>query len=431
MVEPMQKTGMKTGRSGRGALRGVVLGAAIAGAAWTWLPGCSAAKRLEAAFTPEPRTLTMTEPLRGVWVTRWDYRTPEDVRTIMRNLAQMGFTDVFWQVRGQGDAYYKSPYEPWGEAILRDSPGDTTPPGRAEADRGPGFDPLELAVREAHSRGMRLHAWMNVMPLWKGKAEPVSPSHPWLAKRAWRLKDDKGAEQPLSDGYVIANPVLEAVQDHIVTVARDIVRRYKVDGIHLDYVRFVSEGLEKDRWYPGDSVSLALYREARGLPDGKAVEPEAVRAWVRERISELVRRIRAEAVDSRAGVTLTAAVWRRPDLARDQQLQDAASWANRGWVDVVIPMIYTASDAEFRDDLRAWTQAVTRRGAVAPGVGIYLHESGRQTAGQVRMHAGDTRFVLFAYNSMFHSAAAGSLDTPQAETERLRRRVPLRAVLQD
>lgn len=375
--------------------------------------------------------ISRSEPLRGIWVTRWDFRTPEDVRTIMRNAAQAGFTDVFWQVRGQADAYYKSDLEPWGELLLRDTDDDKTPPGASEARRGPGYDPLEMAVREAHRRGMRLHAWMNVMPLWKGTTPPADGSHPLLTKTAWRLKDDRGEPQALNEHYVIVNPVLDAVQDHIVAVARDIVTRYDVDGLHLDYVRFVGESLDKDRWYPGDAVSRALFRESRGLASGAAVKPDQMRAWVRERITDLVKRIKAEAAGARPGTALTAAVWRRPEMARDMQLQDAAQWARLGVVDAVMPMIYADKDAQYRSDLNAWAVAVPKRGGVVPGVGLYKHESGRQTVGQVHMHTENDRFVLFAYSSIFKSAAPGSLDTPEAESERLKRRVPLRAILQD
>ena len=375
--------------------------------------------------------VSRSEPLRGIWVTRWDFRSPEDVRTIVRNVAQAGFTDVFWQVRGQADAYYESRLEPWGELLFRDSNDDTTPPSAREARRGPGFDPLEIAVRESKRRGLRLHAWMNVMPLWKGTAEPVDASHPLLARTAWRLRDDRGEPQALNEHYVIANPVLPSVQDHISAVARDIATRYDIDGLHLDYVRFVSEGLEKGRWSPGDAVSRALYRESRGLAADASVSPPAMRRWVRERITDLVERIADEARGARPGIMVSAAVWRRPDMAREQQLQDAVRWARMGTLDAVMPMMYHDRDAAYRSALTAWTTALTRRGSVVPGVGAYKHTSGRQTAGQVNMHAEDDRFVLFAYSALWRSAAPGSLDTPDAESERLSRRVPLRAILRD
>jgi uncharacterized lipoprotein YddW (UPF0748 family) len=156
-----------------------------------------------------------------------------------------------------------------------------------------------------------------------------------------------------------------------------------------------------------------------------------MRAWVRTRITDLVARISEEARRARPGIMVSAAVWRRPELARDQQLQDAARWVRAGTIDAVMPMMYHDDDAAYRSDLLAWATAVSRRGGLVPGVGAYKHESGRQTAGQVTMHAEDDRFVLFAYASLWPSAAPGSADTPGAESERLRRRVPLRAILRD
>ena len=99
---------------------------------------------------------SMGMEVRGIWVTRWDFRSPEDVRRVVADAASIGVTDVFWQVRGQGDSYYRSRIEPWGEELFRDD--------RSRTD--PGFDPLALAVQEAHRRGVRIHAWFNVMPMW-------------------------------------------------------------------------------------------------------------------------------------------------------------------------------------------------------------------------------------------------------------------------
>ncbi|MCA9254761.1 MAG: family 10 glycosylhydrolase, partial [Phycisphaerales bacterium] len=99
------------------------------------------------------------QPMRAIWVTRWDYRQAEDIPRIMDNCANAGFNTVLFQVRGNGTAFYDSPYEPWAE----------------EFDfKNPGYDPLRDACREAHDRGLELHAWVNVMPAWRGPAEPAA-----------------------------------------------------------------------------------------------------------------------------------------------------------------------------------------------------------------------------------------------------------------
>ncbi|MDA2917362.1 family 10 glycosylhydrolase, partial [Nitrospinae bacterium AH_259_B05_G02_I21] len=160
---------------------------------------------------------------RALWVTRWDYKSPEDIREIMERVRRAHFNVVLFQVRGNADAFYRSRYEPWGEEI---------------GGRDPGFDPLSVAIREAHRRGLELHAYINVVTGWRGPVPPRSLRHLWRAHRAWFTRDASGIPQPLNGGYVQLAPGLRAVRDHTVTVVADIARRYPVDGIHLDYVRY-------------------------------------------------------------------------------------------------------------------------------------------------------------------------------------------------
>ena len=131
-------------------------------------------------------SLAGAEDFRGLWVTRWDYRSASDVARILEEAHSLGATDVMWQCRGQADAYYESALEPWGQEL-----GGT-----------PTFDPLAVAVHEAHKRGLRIHAWVNVFPLWKGTVPPRDAEHPFHSKPAWRLMDDLGNVQQLHDHYV-------------------------------------------------------------------------------------------------------------------------------------------------------------------------------------------------------------------------------------
>jgi len=359
--------------------------------------------------TPSPPAWHDDGPVRALWITRWDYRTPRDVSEAIERAAWLGVTDVFWQVRGRADAFYQSQYEPWGEELLEDLP---------EGATDPGFDPLQLAVVQAHAHGMRLHAWINVMPLWKGTDQPTDKSHLWHTHPEWRLYDASGHAQPLNDHYVIVNPVLEEVQDHLVRVVRDIVDHYAIDGIHLDYIRFVSESLDPDRLYPGDPRSIRLFAQATGR---RGVDTEddqrAYRAWIRSRITDLVRRIGAEAVDRKPVLIYSAAVWRDPTIGREQYLQDAALWAGEGTLDVVVPMIYTDNDEQFRRDYNAWCSAA---GAdrVIPGLGIYKHTDPAQSIRQVEIASSPVGYAFFAYATLFDSANPLESKTAEARAHR-------------
>ena len=146
----------------------------------------------------------------------------------MENCRQGGFNTVLFQVRGNGTAFYRSRIEPLTHEYKK---GD------------PRFDPLEVACREAHRRGLALHAWVNVMPGWRGPRPPADRKQLYRARPEWFLKDQHGKRQPLdSDFYVSLNPCLPEVRDYLVKVFADIMRRYPVDGLHLDWEFYAKNG---------------------------------------------------------------------------------------------------------------------------------------------------------------------------------------------
>lgn len=349
------------------------------------------------------------EPVRGLWITRWDYASPADIELAMRDAASLGTTDIYFQVRGQADAYYRSNLEPWGVAL------------GSQSAAGPGFDPLAVATREAHRQGMRIHAWVNVMPLWRGSEPPRDPRHPMNRHPEWRLTDRSGTPQPLHNGYVIANPALPEVRAHLARVMGDIAARYDIDGLHLDYIRFVGDELETEPVRPGDDRTLQLFRLATGRSGlDSPADRDAYRAWMRDQITQVVSEIARSVRAVRPGVELSAAVWRRPEIAHDEKLQDHAAWIERGLLDRLIPMIYTADHAQFRDDLAAW-QGAAPRGRLAPGIGVYKHDPA-DTPRQIAIIDGSGGYVLFAYSSVFDSASRFQGDDAEASGLRAARR---------
>lgn len=382
-----------------------------------WFISCLVLATLAGAQTPDPA-------FRAVWINRWDYRSAADVKRAIEEIASLGATDVLWQVRGQADAFYKSDLEPWGRELLRDLP---------EGAKDPGYDPLALAVAEAHARGMRIHAWVNVMPMWKGMEIPPDPTHLFHTHPLWRLFDAKGVPQALNDHYIIVNPILPEVQDHIVAVCADIMSRYALDGLHLDYIRFVSETMKDATAYPADERSLALFKHATGRGGVATKEDQAAYLdYKRQRITDLVRRIKREAVARRAGAVLTAAVWRRPELGRETYLQDGVLWLREGTLERALPMIYQDDDAKFESDLRAWVEAVgpENLGRLSAGIANYKHAP-EQTGVQVGIarRLGTPGYAVFAYASLFESVDPNQSKEPKEVRLRADRRQALTAFM--
>lgn len=331
-------------------------GVLLAGVLLTAMSGCAERDRPTLpAYQPSARALA--RPTRAVWVARMHYRYADDVRTIMRNCAALGFNTVLWQVRGNGTVTYPSQLEPWS---------------REFDHREPGYDPLRLAVEEAHAHGLRIEAWVNVMPGWKGRNPPPMQAQLYHQHPEWFLHDAAGRQQPLGDFYVILNPCLPEVRRHIAAVCEEIATNYDVDGLHLDYVRYAWDTTPKaSQIYPRDARTLALYRRATGkLPDEDSA---AWDRWRADQLSHLVGDIRRMLHRCRPGATLTAAVWRHPHIAYKNFLQDSAGWLKRGVVDALMPMAYTKSVDQFVVDVHAY-QLAAPQGRVIPGIGIYMHE---------------------------------------------------------
>lgn len=325
--------------------------------------------------------------VRAIWVTRFEWSSGEDIRSILRNCASLGFNTVLFQVRGEADAYYASSIEPWAERL---------------GGRDPGFDPLDVACREAKRLGLSLQAWVNVMPLWRGKTPPANREQLYWKRPEWIVVDRQGRRQALNDHYTCINPCLPEVRAHLAAVMREIVSKYPVDGLHLDYIRFI----EGDWSYDKKTVA-AFYAQHRVWP---SKDPAAWDAFRRGAVTETVKEIRAAVTAARPGLPLTAAVY-PTSVARARVLQDAELWSRQGLVDAVFPMTYEDDDGEFRESLEEGRALF--RGPCYPGVGAYRHATAGQTARQIGMCRGGG-FGVFSYSSFYVSPEAA-----RREDERL------------
>lgn len=357
---------------------------------------------------------------RAIWVTRFDYNKPDDIRRIVKNCADGGFNAILFQVRGNGTAFYKSNIEPWAVEL---------------GGKDPGFDPLTIACEEAHKRNVQLHAWVNVMPAWRGIKPPENPEQLYNKHPEWFWYDQEGKRQALSSFYVSLNPCLPEVRKYIVDVFRDIVTRYPIDGLHLDYSRFPNEppaipaksGID----YPRDARTLSLYAAATGKkPDD---DKDAWNQWRTDQVSQLVSEIRAMMRQEKPGMMLTSAVGavRKNALTH---FQDGLRWLNDDFVDAVVLMNYVNERRDYAERIDPWLMG-KKRGVVVPG--LYSREMpGKSTTDaaeisklQLTDSISKTGTVcIFAYASLFDSADDSELakqDEKGAKMREIRRKVLL------
>ncbi|HEX7089637.1 MAG TPA: family 10 glycosylhydrolase [Longimicrobiales bacterium] len=307
---------------------------------------------------------------RALWITRFDWSTQAELIGLVESAADAGFNIIYFQVRGRGDALYRPGLEPWSSVLT----------GTLGAD--PGWDPLAAALDAAHARGLELHAWVNAFVAWAGNTPPESsPRHALLEHPDWLLADENG--QPIMEGATtFFTPARAGVRERLAAVAADIARRYPVDGIHLDYIRYPAS-------WPHDAASVAAYDTARASDPGLGFDE-----FRRRLVTDAVRLTADSLAGVRPAVRLSAAVWgiyrntwgwSGVSTGYDDRLQDARAWAEDGLVDALVPMVYWPIQPRYGDRLDFAYLADEHAAAVAGRhmyIGITLENSNAEQLGR-------------------------------------------------
>ncbi len=260
------------------------------------------------------------------------------------SLAAAGINCVFFQVRPQADAFYKSDIEPWSMFLTND--------GKAPE---PFWDPLEYIVTEAHKRAMELHAWINPYRVTSSKKQRPAKGHLYYRKPKRFIS---------YDGKIYFDPGLPENRKYICTIVEDIVKRYDIDGIHLDdyFYPYPVKGLKFN-----DTASFKRYGGNMELADWR-------RDNVNKLIEELSRRIKAIKPWVRFGVS-PFGIWRNrksdkrgsetDGLANyDDLYADVLLWTQNGWIDYVTPQLYWNTDhpkASYDVLLKWWNDNANNR----------------------------------------------------------------------
>jgi uncharacterized lipoprotein YddW (UPF0748 family) len=295
----------------------------------------SSAETASSRTGPKP----VAREFRGVWVATvenidWPSKRglPVDKQkqefiAILDKCVELNINAVIFQVRTQADALYDSKLEPWSEFLT----------GTMGKPPEPYYDPLEFAVVEAHRRGLQLHAWFNPyrvrMP--KSKSEAAS-NHASVAHAESVRKYGK---------YQWFDPGDPASEEIFISVLTDVVKRYDIDGVHIDDYFYPYQEKEKKTKklipFPDDET----YKKA--VAAGVKLERND---WRRRNVDHLIERMYEEVKKTKPWVLVGISpfgIWRPGNppgvTGLDQYATlyaDAKKWEQEGWLDYLTPQIY-------------------------------------------------------------------------------------------
>ncbi|MER6069057.1 family 10 glycosylhydrolase [Streptomyces sp. NPDC001817] len=229
---------------------------------------------------------------------------------------------VIFQVRPTADALWPSPYEPWSEYLT------------GTQGRSPGWDPLGTAVREAHRRGLELHAWFNPYRIANHTdLSRLAASHPVRRHPDWAVP---------YGGKLYYNPGLPEVRAFVQRAMLDAVARYPVDAVHFD-----------DYFYPYPVAGQTFDDDDAYDRYGGGFSSRA--AWRRDNIDRLVKEMAAGIRKVRPGTRFGISpfgIWRNASTdprgsdtragvqTYDDLHADTRTWVRSHWIDYIVPQLY-------------------------------------------------------------------------------------------
>lgn len=261
-------------------------------------------------------------------------------------LMKDGVNAIIFQIRPECDALYQSNIEPWSRFLT----------GKQGVAPSPYWDPLQWMVTECHKRGMELHAWINPYRAKTKTTHELDSRHVAIRHPEWVFEYD--------DQYIL-NPAIPECRNFICHVVGDIVRRYDVDGLHID-----------DYFYPYPAAGQTIPDDQlfRSNPRGFTNKAD----WRRDNVNVFIRQLSDTIHQNKPWVKFGVSpfgIYRNkkndPNGSNTNGLQnyddlyaDVLLWVNKGWVDYNVPQLYWEighKSADYQELIGWWNRYASNR----------------------------------------------------------------------
>ncbi len=306
--------------------------------------------------------------IRAIWLDRGsiiEAGSEQGLARIFDQLAAAGINTIFFETVNAGYPIYPSQVAPEQNPLVK------------------GWDPLASAVKLAHARGMELHAW--VWTFATGNqihntilGQPANYLGPVLtANPSWANYDNRGNIIPIGQTKPFLDPANPEVRQYLMRLFEEIVTRYKVDGLQLDYIRYPFQDPGAGRIYGYGRAAREQFQQQYGVDPIRISVRDRTRwqQWTEFRttqINSFVAEVSQMLRQRRSNLILSVAVFGYPEQERIQKLQQNWEvWARQGDVDLIVPMTYAPDTNRFQQLAQPWLNH-TNLGSSLISPGIYL-----------------------------------------------------------
>jgi uncharacterized lipoprotein YddW (UPF0748 family) len=314
---------------------------------------------------PVDRRLAQPE-IRAMWLDRGTIvraGSEDGLAKIFDRMAEAGINTVFFETVNSSYTIYPSKVAPQQNPLIR------------------GWDPLAAAVKLGKSRGIEIHAWVwvfaagnrnhnKLLNLPSDYPGPVIAAHP-----TWANRDRQGNITPVGQTKPFFDHGNPQVQKYLLDLYEEIVTRYPVDGLQLDYIRYPFQDPARGQIYGYGAASRSKFQQLTGV-DPVNITPSQREMWQKwtefrtQQVDNFVAQVSEKLRKKRPNLIISAAVFPLPEQERIQKIQqDWEVWAKRGDVDMIVPMTYALDTIRFQRLAQPWV-AVSKLGSslLVPGI---------------------------------------------------------------
>ena len=262
----------------------------------------------------------------GIWIIRHNLKSKTSIDRVITNLEKLQIKNAYIQIRGRGYAYYNSQIE-------SKAPGIET-----------GLDPLQYFIEKAFEKNIKVHVWINTYLLWTNPNDPNNRNHLYFKHPDWfELSKSPNINTAVRNIYL--SPHLLRVNLYLLALIEEILDKYHIDGIHLDYIRYYDEN--SGYHHTGVQQFLMMHNIDENNFDSSNEWIEYKASKIDELISDISELIKIQ----NKPIILSAAVKPNPQNAYYYFGQNWKKWLEKDWVDHVVLMNYSDNVKAFSKNL--------------------------------------------------------------------------------
>ncbi len=271
------------------------------------------------------------------------------------------------------------------------------------------YDALEGFIRIGHEHGIQIHAWVENFFIGTTNQQENDPQHISNHNEDWILLDKDGKNYYVSAEYgnfVFLNPQNRQCRDLVLSIYRELLENYELDGLHLDYIRYPEHNGSADFGYNKDTIK-AFQAEYGYTTDPHTYEAgtQQYKDWIEFRrnvitsfvkeVFELVNEVRPEA-------WLTAACYPSLTDAPNNIYQHTAEWVKLGYIDQVFSMTYSNGTEYVANNATSFINTCKNKTLYSTGLTLFSGNSGAELLSQINAtrEVGATGQALFSLSSM-------------------------------